>query len=268
MKKLTHANQSTLFSLDYLIFFGLVIVIASVSSWQIPPRLDVANETALMYCEDAYLDRAEYSSSIKTVKVVSGLLGGGATYHIVDEKSFQCPVVASNEMSEECRTMLEVKDWKLVCEGEGNVLEDEEKQKEEERAIQKEETNQHDDIRISAPASFEKVTSPLLMRGEARGTWFFEGDFPIEVRNEEGEVLGEGYATAQGEWMTEEFVPFEGEIIFTIDEGIEHMQGTVIFYKDNPSGISELDDMHVVPVLFVGEEFSTSTPSIIRMEVL
>ncbi|MBC8465378.1 MAG: Gmad2 immunoglobulin-like domain-containing protein [Parcubacteria group bacterium] len=268
MKKRSRASQSIFFSPDYLLFFALIIIIAAVSAWQIPSRLSVQSETALMYCNDAYLDRVEYSSSTKTVKVVSTLLGGGAVYHIINEKSFQCPVVAPNMMSDACRDMLEVNDWDLVCEGEKDVLRDEGLGQENDIKEREEVMPRHDDIQVLSPRPFKKVSSPLHVEGEAKGTWFFEGDFPIEILNEEGDVLGEGYATAKGEWMTEDFVSFEADIPFVIDDTKEHVQGTIILYEDNPSGLFELDDMFMVPVLFVGEAFATSTPSIIRKEAI
>lgn len=262
------SRKSIFFSLDYSIFFVLILIIAFVSMWQIPAQLHGPSETALMYCQDAHVDVVEYSSSVRAVKVVNTLLGGGATYHIEDGKSFQCPIVAPNMMSDTCRDMLEVNDWDFVCEGEKDVLNDIELGQGEDYMPHGETVSHHDDIQILLPPPFEKVSSPLHVAGEAKGSWFFEGDFPVKILNEEGDFLGEGYATAQGEWMTEEFVPFEGEIAFTIDEETEHMQGAVIFYKDNPSGLYGFDDMYAVPVLFIGEVFVTSTPSIIRKEAI
>ncbi len=97
----------------------------------------------------------------------------------------------------------------------------------------------------------------LVVRGMARGTWYFEASFPITVVNWDGLIIGEGYATAQGEWMTEEFVPFEGTI--KLEEAAltnsPSMRGAIIFHKDNPSGLPEHDDALEIPVTFdtVGE---------------
>ena len=103
-------------------------------------------------------------------------------------------------------------------------------------------------IRVEAPIPNFVIHSPLFVFGEARGYWFFEASFPVEIRDSNGVVLGVGIAQAQEEWMTEEFVPFKATIPFassTIREGV------VVFKKDNPSGLPEHDDEYVVPVKFL-----------------
>ena len=61
-------------------------------------------------------------------------------------------------------------------------------------------------------------------------------------------IIAEGYATAKGEWMTEEFVEFEGVLEFEKPEYKNN--GTLILRKDNPSDLLELDDALEVPVFF------------------
>jgi len=120
-----------------------------------------------------------------------------------------------------------------------------------------EEQEEHSLIRVEYPEPGEEITSPLTVRGEARGTWYFEASFPITVVDWDGRVIGQGYAQAEGEWMTEEFVPFEGAVEFThpfTKDAQDFMRrGTVIFQKDNPSGLPEHDDAFEVPVRFKRE---------------
>jgi len=103
-------------------------------------------------------------------------------------------------------------------------------------------------IRLSTPRPNAIISSPLEIRGEARGTWFFEGDFPVSLTNWDGLIIAEGYATAQGEWMTEEFVPFE--VILEFDQPELYPRGSLILQKDNPSGLPEHDDALEIPVWF------------------
>jgi hypothetical protein len=103
-------------------------------------------------------------------------------------------------------------------------------------------------IRVFTPLVSSEVTSPIIVTGEARGTWFFEASFPISVVNWDGLIIGEGYATAQGEWMTEEFVPFVGVITYNLPVDSYSRNGTIIFRKDNPSGLPEHDDALEIPV--------------------
>src|SRR5690606_9479926 len=93
-------------------------------------------------------------------------------------------------------------------------------------------------IRITTPKPGDTITSPLTITGEARGVWFFEGDFPIVLQDSNGEVVAEYYASAQGEWMTEDFVPFKSTLVFENPETTNN-KGTLILKKDNPSGLPE-----------------------------
>jgi hypothetical protein len=102
-------------------------------------------------------------------------------------------------------------------------------------------------VRVSLPQLNQVIKSPFSMVGEATGGWYFEGSFPIQVIDANGNVLGSGIATAQGDWMTEKFVPFTATITFSTPS-VE--QGSVVFKKDNPSGLPENDDALRVPVRF------------------
>ena len=106
-------------------------------------------------------------------------------------------------------------------------------------------------IIIEFPQDGDKISSPLIVTGEAVGTWFFEGDFPVIVTDWDGMIIGEGYATAKGDWMTEDFVKFAGTIEFTRGErSMVRDNGAVIFQKDNPSGLPEHDDAREIPIYF------------------
>lgn len=92
-----------------------------------------------------------------------------------------------------------------------------------------------DFVRVELP---EQVTSPLALRGEARGTWFFEGSFPVSLVDANGIPIANGSVTATGEWMTEDFVPFEGTLQFEV---AEPTPATLVLERDNPSGLPEHD---------------------------
>jgi hypothetical protein len=104
-----------------------------------------------------------------------------------------------------------------------------------------------DQIVLDLPARGAEVASPLEVRGRARGTWFFEGDFPLVLLDGRGNLVAQGFATAQGEWMTTEFVPFSAMLRF---RSPEPGPGRLILKKDNPSDRRELDDALIVPVVF------------------
>lgn len=105
-------------------------------------------------------------------------------------------------------------------------------------------------IRVSQPQPNAVVTSPLMVTGEARGFWFFEASAPMVITNWDGLIIGESYieVTPPAEWMTENFVPFHGTIMFdTPDYGDT---GALIIQKDNPSGLPQFDDAVEIPIRF------------------
>ncbi len=105
-------------------------------------------------------------------------------------------------------------------------------------------------IRLDQPISGQTITSPLLITGEARGNWYFEATFPIMLTNWDGLIIAEGYASAQDDWMTENFVPFAAELEFRdVDTGVSN-RGYLILQKNNPSGLPEHDAALEIPVFF------------------
>ncbi len=101
-------------------------------------------------------------------------------------------------------------------------------------------------IKVEQPQENSTVTSPLQISGEAKGTWFFEASAPVRLITESGEELAESYIEAQEEWMTEDWVPFEGQLEFETKE----KRGYLIFSRANASGKPEHDRMLRIPVLF------------------
>lgn len=111
-------------------------------------------------------------------------------------------------------------------------------------------------IVVDEPKPLAVISSPLIVRGRARGIWFFEASFPIVLTDWDGRIIAEWYATAKDEWMTENFVPFEGTLEFKnpsfpgVDADHFSRRGYLIFKKDNPSGLPEHDDALEIPILF------------------
>ena len=107
-------------------------------------------------------------------------------------------------------------------------------------------------IKVHSPVPMSSVRSPLLITGEARGMWYFEASFPLTLVDWDGRIIAESFATAQDEWMTEEFVSFEFEnpSFPGVDEDHFSRRGTLIFQKDNPSGLPEHDNALEIPVWF------------------
>lgn len=102
-------------------------------------------------------------------------------------------------------------------------------------------------ITVAAPVASTKVSSPLSVTGEARGFWYFEASFPVELLDANGASLAIGVAQAQADWMTEDFVPFAATLTYPAPSTAT---GTLMLRKDNPSGMPENDDWLAIPVTF------------------
>ena len=102
-------------------------------------------------------------------------------------------------------------------------------------------------IEVEMPAANSKITSPVQIKGKARGYWFFEADAPIELVDVNYKLLARGHITAIGDWMTEDFVPFEASLDFEIPSA---KKGYLIMRRSNASGLPEHDRAFFIPVNF------------------
>lgn len=102
-------------------------------------------------------------------------------------------------------------------------------------------------ITVAEPRPNTKVASPLTITGEARGTYYFEASFPVMLEDANGNVLANGVATAETDWMTEAFVPFTASLTFYTPLT---PTGTLVLKKDNPSGDAVRDAELRIPVNF------------------
>lgn len=114
-------------------------------------------------------------------------------------------------------------------------------------------------IRVATPRPNTAIHSPLVVKGMARGNWFFEASFPVALFDTSGTKIARGIAQAKGDWMTTEFVPFEVALSFIAPTTTT---GTLILEKDNPSGLPENEDKLRIPVRF--DKTATNTPPVAK----
>lgn len=100
------------------------------------------------------------------------------------------------------------------------------------------------DIVVTNPTPGSVTGKSFRVMGKARGPWYFEASFPIQVFDANGKVLATVIAQADGEWMTTEFVPFDVEI--TVPQSYIG-PATIVLTKDNPSGLPEKDASISIP---------------------
>lgn len=103
------------------------------------------------------------------------------------------------------------------------------------------------EIILETPKPNSTVSSPIKIKGEADGSWFFEASFTADLVDSKGEVMATTILTADGEWMTEELVLFEGELEF---ENATTGTGELILKSANPSGLDENQKIFSIPVKF------------------
>ncbi len=102
-----------------------------------------------------------------------------------------------------------------------------------------------DVIVVDSPQVGDVLGKTFTVSGKARGSWFSEGSFPVEILVEDGRAVSATIANAQGEWMTEDFVPFA----VSVNAGDFTGPAVLALKKANPSGLFENDAAVVIPIV-------------------
>ena len=114
-------------------------------------------------------------------------------------------------------------------------------------------TDYSNEIAVTTPLQNAVIASGAVVTGKARG-WYFEGSFPIELRDSTGVVIAQGPAMAQSDWMTSEFVPFKFTLTFSnpyhVGDPEAKKLGTLTLHNDNPSGLPENEKSITIPIRF------------------
>jgi len=99
-----------------------------------------------------------------------------------------------------------------------------------------EKPQEEQDVILFSPKPNETVSSPILLQGKARGSWFFEASFPVSLVDSSNKELARSHVEAIGDWMTEDYVEFKGILNFEVNVTTS---ATLVLEKDNPSGLPE-----------------------------
>lgn len=97
----------------------------------------------------------------------------------------------------------------------------------------------------------DHVTPKQVITGTVPGFWFFEGSFPVTLRDINGNTLTTITATTTEDWMVTTNVHFTVTLPDTFSyNGV----GDILFKKDDPSDGEALfnpeTDQYIVPVIF------------------
>jgi hypothetical protein len=76
------------------------------------------------------------------------------------------------------------------------------------------------------------ITSPLVIKGEAKGSWFNEGSFPVILTDGDGLIIAETQTTVNSNWLTDDHINFEAYLEFESPEYFK-TNGHLIFQNAN-----------------------------------
>lgn len=102
------------------------------------------------------------------------------------------------------------------------------------------------EMMIQNPRPTQTIKSPIVIRGRAVGSWFFEGSFSGEIVDDQGNSLAMFPVTTTGNWMTSQMVDFSARVEFVA----KTKKGKLILRSANPSGLPEKGRQLIVPVKF------------------
>lgn len=102
-------------------------------------------------------------------------------------------------------------------------------------------------IQVELPFPGAVVGKEFSVIGKARGGWFFEASFPVEILDKNGASLAVGIAHPKDgeDWMTSSFVNFKADI--KVPQAYIG-PATLVLKKDNPSGLPENDASVSFPI--------------------
>lgn len=103
------------------------------------------------------------------------------------------------------------------------------------------------DVILTSIKANDIISSPLTIEGQAKGPWFFEATFPVQLIDASGNLLAQIPLQATEDWMTTNYVHFTGQMTF--NSGI-NTDGKLIFHNDNPSDLPQNAKSFEVPVRF------------------
>jgi hypothetical protein len=100
---------------------------------------------------------------------------------------------------------------------------------------------------IDEPQANTLVSSPLVVKGRAPGSWYFEASFPVTLLDDKGNKIATTAASAESDPLTENFVPYSALLEFKTTA----TSGYLLLNNDNPSGLPENSLSVKIPVLFL-----------------
>ena len=102
---------------------------------------------------------------------------------------------------------------------------------------------------VESPQANDTISSPLVIKGEAPGYWFFEASLPIKLLDNQGVLIASAPASAESDPLTDNLVPFKALLEFNTTA----TSGYLVVNNDNPSGLPENELSVKIPELFLNK---------------
>jgi len=93
----------------------------------------------------------------------------------------------------------------------------------------------------------QTVSNPINIQGKARGSWFFEATFPIQLVDASGNIITTTQARAETDWATTSFVNFSATLEY--NNSTSTGRALIVLSNDNPSGDPARSQSIFIPVI-------------------
>jgi len=100
---------------------------------------------------------------------------------------------------------------------------------------------------VFSPADGQTVASPIHVNGKVSGNWFFEGSFPVELIDANGDVIATSTAQTSGDWATTSVIDFSATLYYAKATTTE--RALIMLKNDDPSGDPARDRESFIQVI-------------------
>jgi glucose/arabinose dehydrogenase len=102
-------------------------------------------------------------------------------------------------------------------------------------------------VRLNSPEKNQVIKSPLVVNGQARGVWFFEGLVGVSLLDGQGQQIAETEARALADWKTVDYVPFRAVLEF---DQPQTATGTLLIKRLQPPAEEAKEFIFKAPIRF------------------
>lgn len=109
-------------------------------------------------------------------------------------------------------------------------------------------------VELDHPGPGSTVVPPVVVAGSAPGGWYFEATFPLRLTSPDGRSIADSFATARGDWMTGEQVPYRGVLRPAAGAAAGGGDAILLLERANASGLPEHDAEVRSPLRLAGPD--------------